>query len=210
MSTWNYQPTPAPKKIRRTFFSFHYQPDVSRAHVVRNSWVTKDEREDAGFFDASVFESKRRAGDETLKAFLTDALTGTTVTCVLIGSQTAFRPWVRYEIVRSFQRGNGIFGVRIHNIQNLDQEYAVAGPNPFDFLAYQVVNDRVQWREENNGSWSRYDKVPSVALSEVPYELNWELHHTFSCRFAVYDWVSNNGYQNLGTWIEYAATQAAK
>ena len=40
---------------RRTFFSFHYKPDVSRAWVVRNSWVTKvaqGEREDAGFFDS--------------------------------------------------------------------------------------------------------------------------------------------------------------
>ncbi len=108
MSTWNYQYASKPKQVRRTFFSFHYQEDVSRAHVVRNSWVTKDEREDAGFFDASVFESKKRAGEETLKRFLTDALDGTTVTAVLIGAQTALRPWVRYELVRSFQRGSGI------------------------------------------------------------------------------------------------------
>ena len=36
---------------RHTFFSFHYKPDVRRAWVVRNSWVTKvarGEREDAG------------------------------------------------------------------------------------------------------------------------------------------------------------------
>lgn len=26
---------------RRTFFSFHYKPDVTRAWIVRNSWVTK-------------------------------------------------------------------------------------------------------------------------------------------------------------------------
>src|SRR5580693_5439760 len=108
MNTWNYQYASETKQVRRTFFSFHYQYDVSRAHVVRNSWVTKEDREDAGFFDASVFESKRRAGDETLKAFLTEAFKGTTVTCVLIGSQTALRPWVRYELVRSFQRGNGM------------------------------------------------------------------------------------------------------
>lgn len=54
---------------RRVFFSFHYQPDVHRAHVVRNSWVTKADRENAGFFDASVFESRKRTSDDALKGF---------------------------------------------------------------------------------------------------------------------------------------------
>ena len=40
---------------RRTFFSFHYKPDVSRAWVVKNSQIVKD-REDAGFLDSSAFE----------------------------------------------------------------------------------------------------------------------------------------------------------
>ncbi len=63
--TLPYSYTSKPKVVRRTFFSFHYQVDVTRAHVVKNSWVTKEEREDAGFFDASVFESKKRAGDDS-------------------------------------------------------------------------------------------------------------------------------------------------
>jgi hypothetical protein len=210
MSTWNYQYASKSKQVRRTFFSFHYQLDVTRAHVVRNSWVTKEDREEAGFFDASVFESKQRAGDETLKRFLNEALDGTSVTAVLIGIQTAFRPWVRYELVRSFQRGKGLFGIRIHNIKNFDQQNAAAGSNPFDLLAYQVVNDRVQWQEKNNESWSGYDKVPTMALSDVAYDLKGEHHHTFASRFSVYDWVNGNGYENLGTWVERAAQQAGK
>jgi len=61
----------------RTFFSFHYKPDVTRAWVVRNSWVTKvaqGEREDAGFFDSSVFEASQREGDDNLKRFLREGL----------------------------------------------------------------------------------------------------------------------------------------
>jgi len=88
---------------RRTFFSFHYKPDVTRAQVVRNSWRTKPNRESAGFFDSSVFESKKRTGDDVLKRFLTDALKNTSVTCVLFGAETYLRKWVRYEIVRSFR-----------------------------------------------------------------------------------------------------------
>jgi SIR2-like domain/Sir2- and TIR-associating SLOG family/MTH538 TIR-like domain (DUF1863) len=172
MSSWNYGYASKPRQVRRTFFCFHYEFDVSRAHVVRNSWVTKEEREDAGFFDASVFESKKRAGEEILKRFLNEALDGTSVTVALIGNQTAFRPWVRYELVRSFQRGNGLLGIYIHNIKNFDQQYAVKGPNPFDHIAYRVLNSRVYWKELSNGTWMDYDKVPSMALNEVAFELN--------------------------------------
>jgi hypothetical protein len=210
MNAWEYLQATNAKLARRTFFSFHYQEDVSRTQVVRNSWVTKEDREEAGFFDASVFESKKRAGDETLKRFLNEAFNGTTVTCVLIGSQTAFRPWVRYELVRSFQRGNGLFGIRVNNIKNLQGQLGSFGENPFECLAYRVADDRVYWQEKNNGSWSSYDKVPSMALSEVTYDLKGQLHHTFSCHFPIYDWVNDNGYANLGTWVENAAKQAGK
>ena len=210
--TWPYLSYSKPKVVRRTFFSFHYQVDVTRAHVVKNSWVTKDEREDAGFFDASVFESKQRAGDDTLRRFLTDALNGTSVTCVLIGGQTAFRKWVRYELVRSFYRGNGLFGIRIHGIRNLDRppQLGSYGEDPFDHLAYHVYNDRISWQEESNGKWSAYDEVPSMRLSELAYDLNGNLHHTFSTLFHVYDWVLNDGYNNVRAWIDQAAKQAGK
>ena len=62
---------------RRTFFSFHYKPDVTRAWVVRNSWVTKvaqGTRDDAGFFDSSVFEASQRESDDSLKRFLREGL----------------------------------------------------------------------------------------------------------------------------------------
>src|SRR2546426_43847 len=101
---------------RRVFFSFHYEPDVQRAHVVRNSWVTKPDRESAGFFDSSVFESRQRTGDDVLKRFLIDGLVNCSVTCVLAGAETAWRRWVRFELLRSFVEGKGILEIAIHSI----------------------------------------------------------------------------------------------
>lgn len=210
MSTWQNQFESKGKTARRTFFSFHYVPDNQRAQVVKQSWLTKEAREAAGFFDSSAFETKKRTSNDALKEFLNEQLKGTSVTCVLIGSETAHRPWVRYELVRSFYRGNGLFGIRIHGIKNFDQQYGTAGPNPFDFLAYHVVDDRVAWKEKNNGAWGRYDEVPSMALSDVAYELKGEHNNTFACRFPIYDWVSDNGYENLGAWVEDAAKHAGK
>src|SRR5712672_200362 len=142
---------------RRTFFSFHYKPDVTRAWVVRNSWVTKvaqGEREDAGFFDSSVFEAAQRQSDDSLKRFLREGLNGTSVTCVLVGAETCLRRWVRYEIFRSFMCGNGLLAIRIHSIADPSAGACGAGSNPFDDLAFAVEADRVNFKEFTTAGWS--------------------------------------------------------
>jgi hypothetical protein len=41
---------------KRVYFVFHYQDVIDfRANVVRNHWFTKEHRDAAGFFDASLF-----------------------------------------------------------------------------------------------------------------------------------------------------------
>ncbi len=51
---------------RRVFFSLHYQDVVIdfRANVVRNHWLTKPDRKDAGLFDASVWEKEKKESEE--------------------------------------------------------------------------------------------------------------------------------------------------
>lgn len=199
---------------RKTFFSFHYQPDVTRAWVVRNSWVIKDDRESAGFFDSSVFESKRRESDDVLKNFLRTAINGTSVTCVLYATETAWRRWVRYELVRSFIHGSGILAVDMHSILDFEQKKAKSGPNPLNCLAFKVVDDRVKFLEKNIVSekeiWQEYTDAPGMALSNVAYKLGDKTYHTFATIFKDFDWSSNSGYENIGKWIEAAAKAAGR
>lgn len=105
---------------------------------------------------------------------------------VLIGSETAKRPWVRHEIVQSWNRGNGIVGVWIHNIKNQDRMTDVAGANPLDYFklpdgtllssvckTYDSVlndgrNNLGKWVEEAFQARARYgsdDKI--VAIEEI-------------------------------------------
>lgn len=196
---------------RRTFFSFHYKPDVSRAWVVRNSWVTKvaqGEREDAGFFDSSVFESKQRESDEALKRFLSEGLKNTSVTCVLVGAETSLRRWVRYEILRSFMRGNGLLAVRIHTIGDLNRRQCAEGFNPFENLAFKVSGNEIWFQEYMRSGWEWAQDVGRMPINEVSYYLGDKTNHTFGTLFPIYDWSADNGYENLGTWIEIAARQA--
>jgi hypothetical protein len=196
---------------RRTFFSFHYKPDVTRAWVVRNSWVTKlaqGERDDAGFFDSSVFEAAQRESDEVLKRFLREGLKNTTVTCVLVGSETALRRWVRYEIFQSFMRGNGLLAVRVHSIPGFNKLPSPAGSNPFDSVAFAVDGDQIRFKEYMTTGWQSARDVGSMPLKNAAYKLGGRTNHTLSNLFPIYEWNAGNGYSNLGEWIEAAATQA--
>jgi hypothetical protein len=89
-----------------------------------------------------------------------DALFGTTVTAVLIGSQTASRRWVKYEINQSLARGNGLFGIYIHNIKDQNGGTDSKGSNP----------------------------LPAG--------------------YKTYDWEYENGYDNLGSWVDAAYDEA--
>jgi hypothetical protein len=81
---------------KRVFFSFHYQDVIDfRANVVRQHWVTKPEREEAGYFDASIWEEAKKSGSLALKRLINTEVAGTSVTCVLVGSDTFARPWCR-------------------------------------------------------------------------------------------------------------------
>ena len=146
---------------RRVFFSFHYERDVWRANVVRNSWVTQD-RIAAGFFDASLWEEAKAKGDEAIKRLIDDALVGTSVTAVLIGAETAQRKYVQYEIDKSLERGNGLFGVQIHMIKDKSGNTDAPGANPLPdrYPVYRWFKDDGY---ENFGTWvnEAYDKAHS-------------------------------------------------
>jgi len=144
---------------RKVFFSFKYE-DVSRAMVVRNSWVTQG-KEAAGFIDSADFEKVKRQGDEAIKNWIDKQLEGTSVTVVLVGEKTCSSRWVKYEIDKSKERGNGLIGIDVSKIKDL----------------------------QGNTS-ERCGIIPKG------YEF--------------YYWNNNEGYKNMGSWIEKAAKEAGR
>lgn len=161
--------------VRRTFFSFHYDRDIWRSSIVRNSWITQD-REAAGFWDASLWEDTKMKGDEALKKLIQQGLKNTSVTVVLIGNETVERRWVKYEIKESYIKGNGLLGVYIHNIRDSNSDRDNKGRNPFDYIYI------------GEGATKTY----------------------FSRFYPTYDYINNDGYNNLGNWIEEAARKAGR
>lgn len=100
---------------RRVFFSFHYQRDIFRVNQIRSLPNIVGEAA-AGFGDASLWEETKRSGDAAVKRLIDSGLSGTSVTVVCIGAQTAGRKFINYEISESLTRGNGVIGLRINHL----------------------------------------------------------------------------------------------
>ena len=192
---------------KRVFFSFHYQDVVDfRANVVRNHWLTKPDRESAGFFDASIWEEARKTGDIALKRLINSGITGTSNTCILIGEKTYLRPWVRYEILKSVKKGQHIFGVHINGIKGKNGRTKTQGKNPLDYLAvsYSDSGKSITLMEWRNGKLINYDKIDSSATYrlENPAPISKRgKSFKLSALYSTYDWVGNDGYNKFSKWV---------
>ena len=141
---------------RRVYFAFHYRDVASfRANVVRNSWVTKPDREEAGFFDESLWEQAKTNGEDAIKRLINKALEGTSVTAVLIGAETSTRKWVKYELEQGWKRGNGILGIYIHQIKDKDGKTDTKGNTFFGPIFTSSDDDKRYFSER----FSTYDWV---------------------------------------------------
>jgi len=202
------------KMVRRVFFGFHYKRDIWRASQVRNSWVTKPDREAAGFWDAADWEKLKKRGDVAVKRWINKQLEGTSVTAVLIGAETYSRRWVRYEIARSFARGNGLLGIHIHKLENQDGKTDRKGYNPLDYLYFRVDEAKRKiliWEwDSKTRKWCSYPDVSSVPLGDVSHDFGRLKEGKFSEVFPLYDFVDDDGYENLGKWVERAAKKAGR
>lgn len=136
------------------------KPALANHLPFRNSWVTQG-KEAAGFVDSAEFESIKRQGDQAIKNWINRQLEGTSVTVVLVGKQTCSSRWVKYEIDQSIARGNGLLGIDISKIKDLQSN----------------TSDR---------------------CGEMPKG------------YKFYLWNKDDGYNNMGNWIEKVAKAAGK
>ena len=189
---------------RRVFFSFHYQDVIDfRANVVRNHWLTKADRDDAGFFDASVWETAKRTSPLAVKRLINKEIQNTTVTAVLIGSETYSRRWVRYELIKSMARNNKILGVHLNRIEDKNQKKKRLGPNPFDYLGYKYSEDggKLFLYEIKNGEWVEYGDYDAYTLKTPASPSCRGRFFKLSSKHPSYDWIEDDGYENFSTWV---------
>lgn len=187
---------------KRVYFAFHYQDVIDfRANVVRNHNFLGGV-DAAGYYDHSIWEDLKKTSPLALKRLINGELENSSVTVVLIGTHTWARRWVRYEIMKSVERGNKVLGVHINAIRGKDQLTKIDGPNPFANLGLEISADGTRGvpTEWTNGRWIYYSDLDSFSIRQQTLE-NRGKHLPLSHWLPVYDWVSGEGYRNFGSWI---------
>ena len=121
---------------RRAFYSFHYKPDNWRASTVRNIGTIEGNKPATD----NDWESITSGGDDAIRRWIADQLNGRSCTVVLVGTNTANRKWINYEIVKSWNDGMGVVGIRIHGLKDSDGNTSAMGNNPFDYITHGGSN----------------------------------------------------------------------
>lgn len=117
---------------RRVFYSFHYKPDNWRASQVRNVGLVEGNQPASD----NDWETITRGGDAAIERWIDAQMAGRTCAVVLIGSLTAGRKWINYEIQKAWRDGKGVVGIYIHNLKDALGNQSNKGRNPFEELNF--------------------------------------------------------------------------
>jgi hypothetical protein len=156
---------------RKVFFSFHYVPDNWRASQVRNMGLI----EGSAVATDNDWETVKRGGEAAIQRWIDGQIDGRSCGVVLIGSGTAGRKWINYEIIKCWNEGKGLVGVHIHSLKDRLQQQSAKGANPFHGITLK------------NGT---------VAMSSVVKAYD----PPYAASTDVYNYISSN----LEAWIEEA------
>lgn len=138
--------------MRRVFFSFHFQLDSVKVGQIRNSHIGNAEFKGQPYLDKAQWETIKAKGG--VRDWIETQMKGTSVTIVLIGAETLQRPWVKYEMQRTAERGAGMFGIDLSGMKGFSGQADYTRPtiagSPFERKAgwnvtslpiYNWIND---------------------------------------------------------------------
>jgi hypothetical protein len=112
---------------RQLFFSFHYKVDNWRASQIRNMGIVDGNKP----VSDNDWEQVKKGGDSAIEKWIVEQMKYRSCTAVLVGTGTAGRRWIDYEIEKSWTQKMGIFGIYIHNLKNSTGGQSLHGQNPF-------------------------------------------------------------------------------
>lgn len=156
---------------KKTFFSFHYKPDNWRASQVRNIGAIEGNQP----VSDNEWESITSKGEEAIQQWIDGQMSGRPCAIVLIGSETAGRKWIKYEIKKTWEDHKGLAGIYIHGLKDKNGYQSTKGRNPFD--EFTVGTDK--------------KNLSSVVKAHDP---------PYTTSTSVYEYISHN----IADWVDEA------
>lgn len=110
------------------FYSFHFGNDVMRVQHIRNIGSIEGNAPTT----PNEWETLKRTGKKAVENWIDQNMKYKRCIIVLIGSETADRPWVEHEIIKAWNDGKALLGIHIHNLKCPRNGTSRKGKNPFD------------------------------------------------------------------------------
>jgi hypothetical protein len=101
-----------------------------------------------------------KRSEYAVKKWIDDNMKYKSCVIVLVGSETASRKWVDYEIRKAWNERKGLFGIYIHNLKDPITGTCRKGANPFDNVLMrngQRLSSLVSCYDPN--SWDAYNDI---------------------------------------------------
>jgi len=114
------------------FYSFHFDNDVMRVQQIRNIGSIEGNAPTT----PNEWETLKRTGKKAVENWIDQNMKYKRCIIVLIGSDTASRPWVEHEIIKAWNDGKALLGIHIHNIKCPRNGASRKGRNPFDLIKF--------------------------------------------------------------------------
>lgn len=145
---------------RRVFYSFHYDRDNWCAATVRNIGVVEG---NSPALD-NDWETVKKGGDAAIEGWIANQMNRRKCTVVLVGTNTANRKWINYEIKKSWDDGMGVVGIHIYGLKNKEKRISTKGKNPFDYITHGKTKKKLSeivkcYNPVGTNSQTRYDWI---------------------------------------------------
>ena len=114
----------------RVFLSFEYNKDYWRAVQICNLGKVSDD----SLFPDSAWKEVRVKTNAAIKKWIDEQIALCDCVVVLIGSTTATRKWVLYEIERAYELNKGLVGIYVNKITDRVGYQTGKGKNPFECI----------------------------------------------------------------------------
>lgn len=109
------------------FYSFHYQRDAWRVQGIMQMGAVEGQP----LLNAQEWEAVKRQGKQAIENWVDRQMRYKRAVVVLVGAETACRPWVQYEIRKAWRDRYPLVGIRIHGMADSTGSTGRRGANPF-------------------------------------------------------------------------------
>lgn len=157
---------------RQIFYSFYFDGDVMRVQQIRNIGVIEANTP----VSKNDWEEIKKKGDEAVEKWIHDNMKYRSCVVVLVGKETASRPWVKHEIKKAWNDGKGLLGIYIHNIKCPRNGCSQKGANPFE--RFTLNNGK----EKLSNIVKCYNPTPTDAYNSIKENMGSWIEEAISIR----------------------------